>query len=73
MKRRLSLARLSLSKSFLWLLDEPLMGLDESAIRMFKASIEEHLLKNGSVVLITHDERVLDGINHKTLSLGQKL
>ena len=73
MKRRLSLARLSLSKSFLWLLDEPLMGLDESAIKMFKASIQEHLLAMGSVVLITHDERVLEGIRHQTLSLGQKL
>jgi heme exporter protein A len=53
-RRRLSLARLVSSPAPLWLLDEPLTGLDTEAVADLLAAIAAHRAAGGRVVLSTH-------------------
>jgi heme exporter protein A len=53
-RRRLALARLIASPAPLWLLDEPLTGLDSEAAAQLLAAIAAHRGNGGSVVLSTH-------------------
>ncbi len=53
-KRRLALARLIASPAELWLLDEPLTGLDDEAVSDLLAALAEHRAGGGRVVLSTH-------------------
>ncbi len=53
-RRRLALARLIASPAPLWLLDEPLTGLDEDAVGDLTAAIAEHRAQGGRVALATH-------------------
>ena len=53
-KRRLGLARLLVTGRPLWLLDEPTVSLDVSAVRMFAAAVERHLETGGAAVIATH-------------------
>ena len=55
MKRRLALARLSLIGHPLWLLDEPVYGLDPDATERFRRHLGDHVRNGGSAVLISHD------------------
>ena len=70
MKRRLALARLELEQSRLWLLDEPLFGLDDAACQKFKSCLDRHIKSGGTAIVITHDERLLLQIPHMTVTLG---
>ena len=71
MKRRLALARLTLSQAKLWLLDEPLFGLDDHACSKFRECLKKHLASGGAALVITHDERLVDGIKLSTILLGE--
>lgn len=71
MKRRLALARLTLSQAKLWLLDEPLFGLDDHACSKFRNCLKSHLAAGGAALVITHDERLVEGIPLLTISLGE--
>ncbi len=53
-KRRLALARVSLSGAPLWLLDEPTLGLDESAIDRLGGVLARHLSEGGMIIAATH-------------------
>jgi heme exporter protein A len=53
-KRRLSLARLVLSRAALWLLDEPTLGLDAASVERFGGMLDAHRSGGGSVVAATH-------------------
>jgi heme exporter protein A len=53
-KRRLALARISLSTAPLWLLDEPTLGLDAAAITRLGDLLERHRTGGGLVVAATH-------------------
>ncbi|HEY1077340.1 MAG TPA: heme ABC exporter ATP-binding protein CcmA [Fontimonas sp.] len=53
-KRRASLARLLLAPRPLWLLDEPLDGLDRDGIELFAGLLDEHLTQGGMVVMTSH-------------------
>lgn len=55
-RRRLCLARLLVSSAPLWLLDEPVVGLDQEAIEIVTAMVERHRQSGGMVVLSTHQE-----------------
>lgn len=70
MKRRLALARLCLFDAKLWLLDEPLFGLDDKACQQFRRKLKLHLESGGAAVVVTHDERLLEGIPATTVQLG---
>jgi len=53
-KRRLALARLSLSAAPLWLLDEPSVGLDHASVELLGAVLARHRAAGGVMVLATH-------------------
>ena len=53
-KRRLALARVSLSAAPLWLLDEPTLGLDDPAIALLGPLLARHRLTGGMIVAATH-------------------
>jgi heme exporter protein A len=67
-RRRLSLARLALIPRAIWLLDEPGVGLDESAQKLLAGLMNGHLREGGLIVAATH---VPLGLNpDKNLRLG---
>jgi heme exporter protein A len=53
-KRRTALARLVLAPRSLWLLDEPLDGLDVDGIATFSGLLSEHLKSGGIAVVTSH-------------------
>jgi heme exporter protein A len=53
-RRRLALARLAVAERPLWLLDEPTVSLDASAIQMLIAATNEHVAGGGMAVVATH-------------------
>ncbi|MBP0620754.1 cytochrome c biogenesis heme-transporting ATPase CcmA [Cupriavidus sp. LEh25] len=53
-RRRVALARLSLARRALWLLDEPVAALDTDACARFDAQLDAHLAAGGMAVIATH-------------------
>lgn len=70
-KRRLGLSRLLVTGRPLWVLDEPTVSLDTSAVEMFAAVIRTHLAGGGAALMATHidlgltEARVLDVTPYK--------
>lgn len=52
--QRVALARLWLSRSELWLLDEPFTALDSDAVRVVSEKIITHVKQKGTVIFTTH-------------------
>ena len=71
-KRRVTLARLLLSKSPLWLLDEPFTALDKAAVDFLQTVIASHVENGGMVILTTHQDVALTTGEVKQLRLGWK-
>lgn len=55
-QRRVALARLYLSDSPLWILDEPLTAIDKQGVAELIRHFEQHAQQGGMVVLTTHQE-----------------
>ncbi len=72
MKRRLALARVNLSQTPCWLLDEPLYGLDTRGIATFQAMLKKHLDAGGLALIVSHDTAPLAPFGLKTLDLAQE-
>lgn len=53
-KRRLALARVSLTAAPLWLLDEPTLGLDDPSVDLLGELLERHRHGGGMIVAATH-------------------
>lgn len=53
-RRRVALARLVLSDSLVWILDEPLTALDADGRRWLENLLIEHARHGGSVIVTTH-------------------
>lgn len=69
-RRRAALARLTLTDSRLWVLDEPFNALDQVATGWLGGLIARHAAQGGIVVLTSHQEVTLDGaIVQRTLAL----
>lgn len=67
-KRRVALARLLLSDKKLWVLDEPYMALDVSAVALIQSVIKEHVDSGGMVIMTTHqDVDGMAGVRHLDL------
>lgn len=71
-KRRVTLARLLLTKSPLWLLDEPFTALDKAAVDFLQTVIADHIENGGMVILTTHQDVGLTTGEVKQLRLGWK-
>ena len=69
MKRRLALARVMLNAAPLWLLDEPVSGLDEDAVQTFVTVLRQHLAKGGAAVIVSHDTRIFTGFDARVLDI----
>ena len=60
-RRRLGLARLLMAPRPLWLLDEPMSGLDEEGRALLLAAIHDHRAAGGLVLMATHEGDGLPG------------
>jgi len=69
-KRRLALARLALTSSRVWILDEPFTALDKAAITATEGMCQAHVQSGGILILATHRPAILDGIDVIHLQLG---
>ena len=67
-QRRIALAQLFLSKSSLWLLDEPLTAIDVDGVAIIEACIERQVRSGGSVVYTSHQSLKLE-LSTRTLHL----
>jgi heme exporter protein A len=71
-RRRVALSRLLLTKTRLWILDEPFVALDKAAVAFLQDVIRLHLEKGGMVILTTHQDVELTTGDPKQLKLGWK-
>lgn len=55
-KRRLALARLLVLSRTLWILDEPVSGLDARSVAVIENLFGEHLASGGMLVITSHQE-----------------
>ncbi|MCC6534300.1 MAG: cytochrome c biogenesis heme-transporting ATPase CcmA [Burkholderiales bacterium] len=69
-KQRLTLARLSLSRRKLWLLDEPTAALDSDARVLLGDILRAHLARGGVALVATHDRIDLPAGQTAELRLG---
>lgn len=53
-KRRVALLRLCLSPAQLWLLDEPLVALDQAGIAYLVAQLQRHTAQGGQIIYTSH-------------------
>jgi heme exporter protein A len=52
--RRVNLARLYLSSSPVWLLDEPFTAIDAEGVASLEALLQRHLEQGGAAILSSH-------------------
>ena len=67
-KKRAALARLIGQTAPVWLLDEPLNGLDRDAAAMAQAIAAEHCASGGICVIASHQSFALPGLKSLTLA-----
>jgi heme exporter protein A len=70
-RRRVALASLLMATAKLWILDEPLTGLDVHAVALMEQLIRDHLAGGGLTVATTHQPLNLDGIPVQRLLVGK--
>jgi heme exporter protein A len=70
-RRRVALAALLMADARLWILDEPLTGLDVHAVALIEQLIRDHLAAGGLVVATTHQALKLDGMPVQRLLVGK--
>ena len=68
-KRRTALARLLLSPRKLWLLDEPLDGLDAQGLALFADLLNQHLQRGGAAVITSHQPLPLGVMSVRELQI----
>ncbi|WP_375175296.1 heme ABC exporter ATP-binding protein CcmA [Pseudooceanicola sp.] len=59
-KRRLGLARLSVTGRPIWLLDEPTVSLDKASVQLFGDVVRAHLDRGGSAIIASHIDMGLE-------------
>jgi len=69
-RRRLALARLLLSNTTLWLLDEVLTSLDRAAVKLVTGLIERHLHKGGIAIVATHQDLSISASSYQRIELA---
>ena len=61
-RKRAALARLVGQRAQIWLLDEPLNGLDREAVTMCEALVAEHCANGGIALIASHQMFTLPGL-----------
>lgn len=69
-RRRVALARLLISNSPLWILDEPLTALDVGAVSLIQEVVGEHLANRGMVIYTTHQSLQVANVETRLLTLS---
>ena len=69
-RRRLGMTRLLALEARLWILDEVLTSLDDSAMNLSREFITEHLQKDGIAIVATHQELNLAAPKFQQLRLS---
>jgi heme exporter protein A len=69
-RRRVALAGLMTAGALLWILDEPLTGLDVEGVAMVEQMVRDHIVAGGLAIMTTHQPLALDGLMPKILSVG---
>ncbi|MEW5787702.1 MAG: cytochrome c biogenesis heme-transporting ATPase CcmA [Pseudomonadota bacterium] len=69
-RRRVALSALLLADARLWILDEPLTGLDVHAVALMEGLIRDHLNGGGLAVATTHQALNLEGVKVQRLLVG---
>lgn len=69
-KRRLALARLLVTRSPLWILDEPFTSLDTHGISLIESMINKHLGDGGMLAVTSHHTVTLDSSDIKHINLS---
>ena len=67
-KKRAALARLIGQRASVWLLDEPLNGLDSDAVYLVEALASEHLASGGICLIASHQPFALAGMGQMALA-----
>ncbi|MGH8187567.1 MAG: ABC transporter ATP-binding protein, partial [Steroidobacteraceae bacterium] len=68
-KRRVAIARILLTRSSLWILDEPITNLDSAGIALFEQCMAEHLASGGLILTAAHQLLLQNRVNVRTLEL----
>lgn len=68
-RRQAGLLRLWMSTAKLWLLDEPLVALDDRAIELIMAKIAMHRSQGGAVLLTSHQQLPLNRFDYQEYCL----
>ncbi len=68
-RQRLALARLSVCKACLWVLDEPFTALDLQGIEVIGSMLEEHGKTGGAVLMTSHQPVSPKGIPMRMVSI----
>lgn len=66
-RRRAALARVLVSQSPLWMLDEPLTNLDNAGRIMTLDLMRQHVLAGGAIIFAAHQDVVIDGVTVRRL------
>ena len=69
-QRRLALARLLVTESDLWILDEPFTSLDKQSMTSFEAMFEAHMATGGLIVITSHHKIEIAGADVYRLDLS---
>ncbi len=69
-KRRLSLARLLITKNSVWILDEPFTSLDKQGIALIETLMSEHCANGGMIVLTSHHDIELHDVAVQRINLS---
>ncbi|MDD3530546.1 MAG: cytochrome c biogenesis heme-transporting ATPase CcmA [Gallionellaceae bacterium] len=72
-RRRVALAGLVNAGALLWILDEPLTGLDVHGVALVEGLLRNHVDQGGMVVMTTHQPLALDGVAIVPLQVGPVL
>ena len=69
-RRRLAMTRLLTANAILWILDEVLTSLDDTAINLSREFISEHLKNGGMAIVATHQDLNLTAARVQRLQLS---
>ena len=53
-KKKVTLTKLLFSNTKLWIMDEPLNGLDQKSVKVFKVICEKHTKAGGAILFSSH-------------------
>ena len=70
-QRRVALARLLIADEPLWLLDEVFTAIDADGVRAIEALLQQRAAEGGAVVVTTHHDLALPGMQRIVLGGGQ--